>query len=90
MLAKHFTVVCPDLRDFGRSQKIADAYDNEAASKRGKVRDCVAIMKYFGFDAFNLAGLDRGSYTAFRTAMDHPKNVRKLVIYLTEFQAWKR
>lgn len=80
LLAEHFTVVCPDLRGFGKSQKLADAYDYEAASKRAKARDCVALMKYLGFDAFNLAGHDRGSYTAFRTAMDHPKKVRKLAI----------
>lgn len=43
LLAKHFTVVCPDLRGFGKSQKFADAYDYEASSKRAKARDCGSI-----------------------------------------------
>lgn len=37
-------------------------------------------MNHFGFNDFYLAGHDRGSYTAFRTAMDHPEKVRKLAI----------
>ena len=80
MLADRFTVVCPDLRGFGQSGKPSDPHDYEASSKRAKARDCVALMAHLGFDAFFLAGHDRGGYTAFRTAMDHPKRVKKLAI----------
>lgn len=80
LLARHFTVVCPDLRGFGKSSKPADAHDHEASSKRAKARDCVALMEHLGFDAFHLAGHDRGAYTAFRTAMDHPSRVTKLAV----------
>lgn len=80
ILAEKFTVVCPDLRGFGKSGKPSDPYDHEASSKRAKARDCVALMEHLGFDRFFLAGHDRGSYTAFRTAMDHPARVEKLAI----------
>lgn len=80
ILAERFTVVCPDLRGFGKSGKPLDPHDYEASSKRAKARDCVALMRHLGFEAFFLAGHDRGSYTAFRTAMDHPASVRKLVL----------
>ena len=75
LLARHFTVVCPDLRGFGKSSKPADPHHYEASSKRAKARDCVDLMKHLGFPAFNIAGHDRGCYTAFRAAMDHPKQV---------------
>ncbi len=77
LLARQFTVVCPDLRGFGKSSKPSDPHSHEASSKRAKARDCVDLMKHLGFGAFNIAGHDRGCYTAFRTAMDHPKRVLK-------------
>ncbi len=80
ILAEHFTVICPDLRGFGKSGKPSDPHDYEASSKRAKARDCVALMDHFGFNKFFLAGHDRGGYTAFRTAMDHPAKVKKLAI----------
>lgn len=80
ILADHFTVVCPDLRGFGKSSKPADFNEIEKSSKRAKARDCIALMSKLGFDKFNLAGHDRGSYTAFRTAMDYPKSVAKLAL----------
>jgi haloacetate dehalogenase len=80
LLARNFTVVCPDLRGFGMSSKPKDPCDYEASSKRAKARDCVALMEHLGFNEFHLAGHDRGSYTAFRTAMDHPSRVTKLAV----------
>lgn len=73
-------MVCPDLRGFGRSSKPADTPDHSGSSKRAKARDCVALMGALGFETFALAGHDRGSYTAFRTAMDHPHRVTRLAI----------
>lgn len=80
ILAERFTVYCPDLRGFGKSSKPVDPFDHDFSSKRAKARDSVALMRYFGHDQFNLAGHDRGSYTAFRTAMDHPSSIKKLAI----------
>ncbi|WP_149762326.1 alpha/beta fold hydrolase [Neomesorhizobium albiziae] len=80
ILANEYTVVCPDLRGFGQSSTPADTPDHSGSSKRAKAKDCVALMQHFGFDRFGLAGHDRGSYTAFRTAMDHPASVSQLAI----------
>jgi haloacetate dehalogenase len=80
LLSGHHTVVCPDLRGFGQSSKPVDAPDHSGSSKRAKARDCVALMRHLGFDRFAIAGHDRGSYTAFRTAMDHPNAVTHLAV----------
>jgi haloacetate dehalogenase len=80
LLARDHTVVCPDLRGFGGSSKPADTPDHSGSSKRAKARDCVALMQQLGFERFALAGHDRGSYTAFRTAMDHPDAVTRLAV----------
>lgn len=80
LLADSFTVICPDLRGFGQSSKPADPHDHEAFSKRAKARDCIALMDRLGFDKFRVAGHDRGSYAAFRLALDHPSRVLKLAI----------
>jgi pimeloyl-ACP methyl ester carboxylesterase len=37
-------------------------------------------MKQLGFERFAIVGHDRGSYTAFRTAMDHPRAVTQLAV----------
>jgi haloacetate dehalogenase len=80
LLAASHTVVCPDLRGFGQSSKPADTPDHSGSSKRAKARDCLALMKQLGFERFAIVGHDRGSYTAFRTAMDHPHAVSHLAV----------
>lgn len=80
LLAEDHTVVCPDLRGFGRSSKPADTPDHAGSSKRAKARDCVALMQRLGFDRFAIAGHDRGAYTAFRAAMDHPDRISHLAV----------
>lgn len=80
LLAPHFTVVCPDLRGYGRSSKPPTSADHEPYSKRVMARDCVALMRALGHDRFVIAGHDRGSYVAFRAAMDHPGKVAGLCV----------
>ncbi|GAB0103114.1 alpha/beta hydrolase [Nocardia sp. JMUB6875] len=73
-LAADHTVICPDLRGYGDSDKPFDA-DGEVYSKRTMGNDIVALAKAFGYDRFALAGHDRGVLVGFRTALDHPDNV---------------
>jgi haloacetate dehalogenase len=80
ILSASFTVVCPDLRGFDRSSKPADTPDHNGSSKRAKARDCVALMDRLGFERFAVVGHDRGCYTAFRTAMDHPGAISRLAV----------
>ncbi len=80
LLAETHTVVCPDVRGFGQSSKPAHTPDHAGSSKRAKAADCVALMRKLGFERFAIVGHDRGSYTAFRTAMDHPDVITHLAV----------
>jgi haloacetate dehalogenase len=42
--------------------------------------DVVALMSRLGHDRFAVVGHDRGALVAFRTAMDHPEAVSRLVV----------
>ncbi len=80
LLAKRHTVVCPDLRGYGESSKPPTTPDHEPYSKRAMARDCVGLMRALGHERFAVVGHDRGAYVAFRTALDHPMSVDRLVV----------
>jgi haloacetate dehalogenase len=80
LLAGDHTVVCPDLRGYGESSKPATTPDHAPYSKRAMAADCLALMRTLGHDRFAVAGHDRGSYVAFRLAMDHPSAVSHLAV----------
>jgi haloacetate dehalogenase len=79
-LAACHTVVCPDLRGFGQSSKPVDRPDHAGSSKRAKAHDGVTLMRYLGFERFAVVGHDRGSYVAFRMALDHPDAITHLAV----------
>lgn len=72
-LAEDHSVIVPDLRGYGVSDKPADA--GETYSKRTMGADVVALARALGHERFALVGHDRGALVAFRTAMDHPDAV---------------
>ncbi|MFI6871793.1 alpha/beta fold hydrolase [Nocardia sp. NPDC050406] len=76
-LAADHTVICPDLRGYGDSDKPLDT-DGQTYSKRTMAADIVAVAKAFGFDRFALAGHDRGALVAIRAGLDHPETVTHL------------
>ena len=76
-LAADHTVICPDLRGYGASDKPVEI-DASTYSKRTMGADIVALAKQLGHDRFALAGHDRGALVAFRTALDHPESVTHL------------
>ena len=80
LLAGSHTVVCPDLRGYGESSKPPVTPDHASYSKRAMAADCLALMRELGHDRFAVAGHDRGSYVAFRLAMDHPAAVSHLAV----------
>ncbi|GAA2851470.1 hydrolase [Actinoplanes cyaneus] len=76
-LATDHTVICPDLRGYGASDKPAgDGPDTY--SKRTMAADVVALARALGQDRFALAGHDRGALVAIRAGLDHPENVTHL------------
>jgi haloacetate dehalogenase len=80
LLARHFTVVCADLRGYGRSGCPASTPDHAPYSKRPMARDMMAVMRHLGFPRFSVAGRDRGGRVAYRLALDHPERVERLAV----------
>ncbi len=77
-LAADHTVLVPDLRGYGASDKPADT--GETYSKRTMAADVVAVARAFGHERFALAGHDRGALVAIRAGLDHPDAVSHLAI----------
>src|SRR4029450_12336169 len=80
ILAKRFTVVCPDLRGFGDSDKPPGDPEHLAYSKRVMARDQVEVMRSLGFGEFAVVGHDRGARVAHRMALDHAGMITKLAL----------
>jgi len=80
MLARNFTVVCADLRGYGRSGCPPSAPDHAPYSKRAMARDMARVMEALGFGRFSVAGHDRGGRVAYRLALDHPQRVQRLAV----------
>ena len=74
-LAKHYTVVAPDLRGLGDTSKPLTGYDGNSTAE-----DIYQLMKLLGFNKIFLAAHDVGSQTAFSYTANHPNNVTKLII----------
>jgi haloacetate dehalogenase len=79
LLAGKHMVVCPDLRGFGRLSKPADTPDHGLV-ETGQVARLHRPHGHLGFERFAIVGHDRGSYTAFRTAMDDPDRITRLAL----------
>ncbi len=76
-LATDHTVICPDLRGYGASDKPAET-DGTTYSKRTMAADIVALAAALGYERFALVGHDRGALVAFRAGLDHPDKVTEL------------
>lgn len=74
-LAADHTVICPDLRGYGASDKPAEGY-----SKRRMAADIITLARALGHDRFELAGHDRGALVAFRAGLDHPAAITRLTL----------
>ena len=79
-LAKRYTLVMPDLRGYGDSDKPTSSADHAPYSKRTMALDAVELMSSFGFKRFFLCGHDRGGRVAHRLALDHPHCVERLMV----------
>ena len=76
-LTDHYTVVAPDLRGYGDSEKPpAPEGDLSIYCKRTTAQDQVEVMEKLGFESFHVVGHDRGARVGHRMALDHPEQVR--------------
>ncbi|MER5586979.1 alpha/beta hydrolase [Streptomyces asoensis] len=78
-LAAEHTVICPDLRGYGASDKPA-ATGPDVYAKRAMAADVVALAAALGHERFALVGHDRGALVAFRAGLDHPETITHLGI----------
>jgi len=92
LLARHFSVVCADLRGYGHSGCPASTTNHAPYAKRAMARDMVAVMEQLGFPRFSVAGHDRGGRVAYRMALDHPDQVESLAVLdvIPTEEAWSR
>jgi haloacetate dehalogenase len=73
-------VVCPDLRGYGRSAKPEPDAGHEVYCDRSMASDVLQLMTALGHERFAVVGHDRGSYVAYRLALDYPEQVRALAV----------
>ena len=91
-LAEGHTVICVDLRAYGRSGIPASTDDHFPYSKRAMARELVDVMDRLGFPTFTLIGHDRGGRVSYRMALDHPQRVERLAVcdVIPILEAWSR
>ena len=77
-LARHYTVVAPDLRGYGDSSKPEGGADHAAYSFRAMGEDSFELMDQLGFARFAVAGHDRGARVAFRMGLDRPQAIERI------------
>ena len=74
-LSKHFTVIAPDLRGFGESDKPTGGYD-----KKNMAVDMHELTKSLGYNKVSVVGHDIGLMVAYAYAAQFPDGVKKLVL----------
>ncbi|QXV60248.1 alpha/beta fold hydrolase [Amycolatopsis sp. TNS106] len=86
-LAETHTVIAPDLRGYGKSDKPRDGYD-----KRTMAADVAALATHLGFERVSVVGHDRGGRVAHRWALDRPDQVDRLAVLdiIPTRELWKR
>lgn len=79
-LARDFTVVCADLRGYGRSSCPVSTPDHSPYAKRAMAQDLVTVMERLGFPRFVVARHDCGGRVAYRMALDHPARIERIAV----------
>ena len=75
LLTEHFTVVAPDLRGFGYTDRppVAEGYDSGT-----NAQDLAELMSFLGHERFHVHGEDRGAEFAYVLAARERERVRTL------------
>jgi len=91
-LANSHTVICVDLRGYGRSGVPNSTEDHFPYTKRAMGNELVAVMDKLGFSKFDLVGHDRGGRVSYRLTLDHPEKVQRLAVFdvIPISEAWGR
>ena len=79
-LSKKYTVIVPDLRGYGDSDKPKSNKSHSTYSKKEMAKDQILLMKKLGYDEFYCVGHDRGARVFHRAALDYPNKIKKLIL----------
>lgn len=74
-LAEQYTVIAPDLRGFGDSERTPTGFDKATFAD-----DIYQLVRGLGYERVRFIAHDWGVSTAFLIAQDHPEFVQKLVV----------
>jgi pimeloyl-ACP methyl ester carboxylesterase len=74
-LARDYTVIVPDQRGIGLTDKPEAGYDDGS-----QANDMVALMEALGHRRFAMIGFDTGMPIAYALASDHPDRVERIVV----------
>jgi pimeloyl-ACP methyl ester carboxylesterase len=87
LLAASHTVIAPDLRGAGNSERAKDGYDKKTLAK-----DIRNLVRQLGHDQVQLVGHDIGLMVAYAYATQYPKDVSKVLLmdaFLPGIGNWK-
>ena len=87
LLAASHTVIAPDLRGAGNSERAKDGYDKKTLAK-----DIRNLVRQLGHEQVQLVGHDIGLMVAYAYAAQYPKEVSKVVLidaFLPGVGNWK-
>ena len=79
-LAKDYTVIIPDLRGYGRSDKPEGDAGHHRYSKRTMAADIANLMGELGHPHFAVIGHDRGARVTHRLCLDHGERVDRAAV----------
>jgi pimeloyl-ACP methyl ester carboxylesterase len=75
LIANNYTVIAPDLRGLGDSERPQTGYDKKTIAE-----DIYQLVKKLGYSKIYLVAHDWGSAVAYSYAAAHPEGVNKMVI----------
>jgi pimeloyl-ACP methyl ester carboxylesterase len=87
LLAKSHTVIAPDLRGAGGSERTQSGYDKKTLAK-----DIRNLVRQLGYEQVSVVGHDIGLMVAYAYATQYPKEVSKVVLldaFLPGVGNWK-
>lgn len=80
LLAKNFTVICPDLPGYGQSDKPPRTIDHLPYAKKVTGASMNQTMNTLGHSSYSIIAHDRGARVAHRMALDLPTHIQRLVL----------
>ncbi|MCA0318642.1 MAG: alpha/beta hydrolase [Proteobacteria bacterium] len=91
-LAKHFTLVLPDLPGYGWSVAPRGGPDHFPYSKSAMAGVLIEVMEQLGHIRFAAVGHDRGARVTYRMALDHPGRAERIALIdiVPTYVMWRR